>query len=380
MVLAGHRGASERAREAIAELERMGAQVLAVQGDVSCEDDVKRILAEIGQAMPPLRGVIHCAGVLDDGVLLQQTWPRFMSVFSPKVNGSWNLHKLTRDESLDFFVMFSSVASALGSPGQGNYAAANAFMDSLAHYRRAQGRPALSINWGPWAEVGAAAARADRGERLALRGIGSFMPAQGLKALEQLLKQNLTQAAVVPFDVNRWLESYPAVAKSSLFEHLQYERGSDMESTEAPGKEADIRQALQAASPGRQRLALLESHIREQLAQVLRFLPSRMDLHKPFKTLGLDSLTALELCNRLEVSLGLTLPATLVWSYPTVNALAPHLAAKMGISVKDTNEPRGDKMLNTEPAQDEYEKLDQILGEIEQLSDDEAHGILSDKS
>src|SRR5690606_30530681 len=109
------------------------------------------------QTMPPLRGVIHSAGVLDDGALLQQSWSRFRTVMAPKVVGSWHLHQLTRHLPLDFFVLFSSGAAVLGSPGQSNHAAANAFMDALAHCRRAQGLPAVSINWGPWAEVGAAA-------------------------------------------------------------------------------------------------------------------------------------------------------------------------------------------------------------------------------
>src|SRR6266571_316995 len=101
--------------------------------------------------MPPLRGIIHAAGVLDDGVLLEQTPERFERVLAPKVRGSWNLHLLTQEMPLDFFVLFSSAASLLGSPGQGNYAAANAFLDALAHHRRMEGRPGVSINWAGWA-------------------------------------------------------------------------------------------------------------------------------------------------------------------------------------------------------------------------------------
>ena len=125
-------------------------------------DDLRRVLAERGPSAPPLRGVLHASGVLDDGVLLQMDRERFARALAPKVQGAWNLHEATRDAPLDFFVLFSSVSCLLGSPGQGNYAAGNAFLDALAHYRRGLGLPALSVNWGPWAGAGMAAARDGR--------------------------------------------------------------------------------------------------------------------------------------------------------------------------------------------------------------------------
>ncbi|MDQ2906938.1 MAG: SDR family oxidoreductase [Chloroflexota bacterium] len=138
-------------------LEQTGIQVLAIQADVSQSADVVRVLNKIEATMPPLRGIIHSAGVLDDGLLLQQDWARFERVLAPKVEGAWNLHSLTQTHSVDFFVCFSSTASLFGSPGQGSYAAANAFLDALAHYRQAHGLPSLTINWGLWDTVGMAA-------------------------------------------------------------------------------------------------------------------------------------------------------------------------------------------------------------------------------
>ncbi|NER24034.1 MAG: SDR family NAD(P)-dependent oxidoreductase, partial [Symploca sp. SIO1C2] len=156
LVLMGRSAPSEAAQQVINQLERAGAQVVVVSGDVSKKQDVVRILAEIDSSYPPLRGVIHGAGVLDDGVLQQMSWERFTRVMAPKVEGAWHLHTLTEHLEIDFFVCFSSMASLLGSPGQGNYAAANGFMDALAHHRRAKGLAGLSINWGPWAEAGMA--------------------------------------------------------------------------------------------------------------------------------------------------------------------------------------------------------------------------------
>ena len=148
--------------------------------DVSRAEEVAAMLDAVRADMPPLRGVFHLAGVLDDGILREQTRERFDRVLAAKAMGAWHLHELTRDDPLDVFVLFSSVAALVGSPGQGNYAAANAFLDALAHHRRAEERPALSVNWGSWAEVGMAARLKDsEGDRWAAAGLGWIEPYQG---------------------------------------------------------------------------------------------------------------------------------------------------------------------------------------------------------
>lgn len=165
-------------------MRKTDAQVLALDVDVTKEKQVAAALAEINQSMPPLRGIIHAAGVLDDDLLLNQRRSRFVKVLSPKVAGAWNLHALTQDIQLEFFVLFSSVTSLLGSYGQGNYAAANAFLDALAAYRRHNGLPAVSINWGPWSQVGMAADSLGRGTSQIVRaGLGLIEPLHGLKTL-----------------------------------------------------------------------------------------------------------------------------------------------------------------------------------------------------
>jgi myxalamid-type polyketide synthase MxaB len=156
LVLAGRSGPSAEAWEAMEEMRAAGASVREVRADVASPADTARLI-EACQAEAPLRGVVHAAGVLDDGVVDRQTAERFSRVLAPKVYGAWNLHHQTRELPLDFFVLFSSMASVLGSPGQSSYAVANAFLDALAHHRRARGLPGLSINWGPWSEAGMAA-------------------------------------------------------------------------------------------------------------------------------------------------------------------------------------------------------------------------------
>ena len=163
-----------RPAQAVAELEQLGARVVVHAADVSKEADVAAVLAEIDRDLPPLRGVVHAAMVLEDALLINLDRDRMDRVLAPKVSGTWNLHAQTAGRPLDFFVMFSSLSSVFGHAGQGNYAAANAFLDALAWHRRASGLPALTVNWGYLGEVGYLARRSELGERLERQGVLSF--------------------------------------------------------------------------------------------------------------------------------------------------------------------------------------------------------------
>ena len=168
------------------ELETLGARVHVIAADVSVEADVRRLMRAI-RRMPPLRGVIHCAGVLEDGILEQMEWPRFTAVTAPKIKGAWLLHTYTRAWALDHFVVQSSLLSLTGSAWQANYTAANAFLDALVALRTRSGQPALGINWGPWSEAGMAASRGARGAAMwQSRGVRLLAPADGLHAFSRL--------------------------------------------------------------------------------------------------------------------------------------------------------------------------------------------------
>ena len=177
---------------------------------------------EIDEGLPELRGIIHAAGVIDDAVIAGQSRERFIKVMGPKVQGTWNLHEETKGRGLDFFVCFSSAASVLGSAGQGNYAAANAFMDAFAHYRRAGGRHCLSVNWGAWGETGMAAGLDSRMQtRIAGRGWKGIEPERGLEVLERLLREDAVQAGVMPVDWKKYLHAtYRGIAPPSFFEEV----------------------------------------------------------------------------------------------------------------------------------------------------------------
>jgi acyl carrier protein/short-subunit dehydrogenase len=370
LVLMGRSGASPVAQQTIGELAKAGAEIRIAQADVAQTGAVAAVLNELKESMPPLRGVIHAAGLLDDSSLLNLDQARFERVTAPKIDGAWNLHQLTQGLPLEFFILFSSATAILGTPGQTNYAAANAFMDALAHYRQAQGLPALSLNWGPWSEVGLAAVQANRGERLAQRGLGSITPEQGVVALARLFHSEASQVAVMPFDLAQWTQFYPAAGKSPLFSHLRQPQAE----TAAQPQETTLREALLAVEAGHRRQTLLETHLREQVAQVLRLAASRVPLNQPLKNLGLDSLMTLELRNRLELSLGVTLSATLIWNYPTVAALAPFLAEKMGISLTTTEgstEPQPEVEAKAEP--------EDKLAQLDDLSQDEVEALLAEE-
>ncbi|WNG36079.1 SDR family NAD(P)-dependent oxidoreductase [Archangium violaceum] len=375
LILAGRNGAPESANEALAELRKAGAEVVAAKMDVADPEQVARVLEEARKTLPPLRGVIHSAVVLDDGVLLQQNRQRFESVMAPKVDGTWNLHRLTLDCPLDFFLLFSSLASMLGAPGQGNYTAAGAFQDAFVFYRRSLGLPAMTINWSPWSDVGQAVVHANRGERLAQGGLQSINPAQGVRVLERLLAHTPPQIGVMRLDLRQWRQFYPRNASSPLFAELMRTPSAAKPSKAA--SDSSIRASLQALEPGPRRRAMLEEHLQSLAAQVLRMSPDQLDRSTPLRNLGFDSLVAVEFRNRIEASLGLTLSATLVWNHPTIEALATHLADKMGLALSVAEAPSKAEQRQDPLAAGELQELAEgLLDELEGLSNDESGRLL----
>jgi myxalamid-type polyketide synthase MxaB len=320
LVLAGRSKATAQAEAAIEALRAAAAAVLVVQADVARAEDVTRLL-DVCQRQAPLRGIVHAAGVLDDGIVEKQSAERFARVMAPKVRGAWNLHTQTQGLPLDFFVCFSSMASLLGSVGQSNYAPANAFLDALAHHRRALGLPGLSINWGPWAEVGMAA-----GLRSRLQGQGEGMidPAIGVRIFTHALTRGMTQVGVLRVTWSRYKAKYPRADVATLLSALGQTRGPSAPAIESAAPASTMIQRLRSA-PVEQRRDLLEEFVRSQVALVLGHRPDAVLRTKGFATLGMDSLAAIELRTRLQQELDCRLPSTLTFDHPTVETLVTYL-------------------------------------------------------
>lgn len=326
IVLNGRRAPDPAAEAVIRELREAGADVRVELADVADPTAVASMLARLDEALPPLAGVIHSVGVLSDGVIENQTWDRFEQVLWPKVLGAWHLHQATRNRNLDMFVLFSSITGVLGNSGQANHAAANSFLDQLAAHRRAQGLPGQAIAWGAWSGVGEAEEQRERIERqLAYAGTGWLTPQQGIKAFDWLIRQDLTTPTVTAVDwavVSESLESPSPFLEDILVASSNRER-PPAANTFAAGLLTQLREASAT-----ERESLLLSFIQQELKAVLR-LPSSPSPSVSFFDLGMDSLMAVELRNRVNRALAgeYTASNTVVFDHPNAASLAGHLAS-----------------------------------------------------
>ena len=319
-----------RRKEDLEELRSMGAEVRDFRGDVSKKEDVTRILREIG---PSLRGIIHAAGTLDDGIILKQTPERVSSVLAPKLAGALNLHDLTAGTNLDFFVLYSSVTSLLASPGQSNYAAANSFLDSFAHYRRSRSLPALSVNWGAWADAGMASEES-LSRHYNRRGIERFSPEEGLLALGALIESGLPQASFARIN---W-EAYREQMEESEAPFLEKIPRPAAPSQEKGGEHAEQKPLLDGilGTLPADREEFLREHIREMARRSLgRKSAKDIPTGRPLQEMGFDSLMAVELSNALGKALGRKFSPTLLFDYSSVEALATHLLASLKLDEED---------------------------------------------
>jgi acyl transferase domain-containing protein/acyl carrier protein len=369
LALLGRSEPSIAAREVLHELEERGTQIRVLQVDVSQMEEMREALAALQLELGPLHGIIHAAGSIRDGVLMQQTWQDLASVMAPKIAGAWNLHQLTRSLPLDFFVLCSSMASLLGSAGQSNYAAANAFLDTLALYRRNRNLPATSISWGPWSRVGLAA-REQINARMSAHGMQALSPEQGCAAVAYVLTQDIAHLGVSPIHWPALADLFTGGTAPGFLKALL---GEDARRPPSSGQAGSMRSHFAQAHPG-QRLSLLTEHIRAQVNKVMGLPPTyRIDERQGFFEVGMDSLMAVELKNLLSNSLQATLPATVIFDYPTISALTAYFAGEVFGWQKDAEIP------SIHERSAEVETREAVLEKLEALSDDQVESLLLEK-
>jgi len=320
LVLMGRRGASNQVQDILTQMEQAGAQVRVARADVSMPADTAKVLTEIKASMPPLRGIVHAAAVFGFQTIEELEWSTFESVLRPKVLGTWVLHQLTQEMSLEFFVNFSSMTSVWGSKRQSHYVAANHFLDSWSHYRRGLGLPALSINWGPWA---GGMMTTEFQSELARMGIKLLPPERAIGALEYLLGSDRVQTTVAQVDWNIFKSLYEVTGTRLLLEQLT-EVPTEKEASSVP-KSTTILQHLENAS-AKERWEWLISYIQGEVAKILGFPLSQLpDTQQGFAQMGIDSLMTVDLRNRLQTNLGRSLPSTLAFDYPNIELLAGYV-------------------------------------------------------
>ncbi len=324
------------AQELAAELSGMGVEVAIVACDVSDRSQLRALLEGV-PAEHPLSAVVHAAGVLDDGVLESLTAERLAGVLAPKVDGAWHLHELTEHLDLRAFVLFSSIAATLGSPGQGSYAAANAFLDALAAYRRARGLPAVSMAWGPWSQDTGMTGHLDEAQLARLRRAGTLplTTEHGLRLFDAA--SELEPALLIPARLDTTTlraharaETLPELLRGLI--HTPPPRASTTPDRPLAQRLADL--------PETERARVVLELVRAQAAAVLGHLsPAAVESQRTFKELGFDSLAAVELRNRLTTTTGLRLPATLIFDHPTPSVLVGYLVNQLLPDIAGVTDP-----------------------------------------
>jgi acyl transferase domain-containing protein/acyl carrier protein len=370
LVLFGRRGLTREAEPALAEMRAAGAEVWAEQLDVADRAGLSALLSRVRASGFPLRGVIHSAGTLDNAALASQDKSRFETVFRAKHDGAAALDALTRIDPIEIFVLYSSVASVLGAAGQINHAAANAYMDTFAHERRSHGLPALSINWGAWSDVGAAAGDVVMAH-LSAQGMAAFTPAQGMAALEGLLAEGDAQAMVARIDWPVYLGTRSASGVPPFFGEFVSAKPSRAAAVQAAAPSADGRAEIEAA-PVARRPALISALVTRIAAGVIGFAADRqIDPRTPLGDLGLDSLMAVDLRNQLGRVLGHRFPATLLFDYPAIGVLAEMIGAEVfGLALKEQPKAAATTM---------QDQSDALLEAIEGLDDEALDKLLASR-
>jgi acyl transferase domain-containing protein/NADPH:quinone reductase-like Zn-dependent oxidoreductase/acyl carrier protein len=368
LILSSRNGvATPEAETFLNTLRDQGVTIHVVKGDAGSCEDVARLFEKIRKTSQPLHGVFHLAMVVDDAPLAVLNRDRMTSVIGPKALGAWLLHQATSDMELDCFVMFSSVSSIFGNPAQGNYAAANAFLDSLAHHRHALGLPALTINWGVLGGEGYVARNERVAEFLAKQGISELSPGEVVSIVGSSLRAGSTQVAAIRVDWAKWKTFFRGMQGNPLLERIF----TAIEGQETNGASSDWRNRIESAAPEEKETVVAQA-VREVVASVLRVKPDTLRDDQPLTDLGLDSLMGVEIENSLEATVGIALPPTSLMRARTIGQIATLIAGHLGGTAPSAAAPAEVSSPPAEPlaSQPEVdldalssEQIDRLLGD-----------------
>ncbi|MEO9016507.1 MAG: type I polyketide synthase [Mycobacterium sp.] len=370
LILNGRSELSDAQRSVLAELEA-AAEVVYVRGDISSAGVAERLVAAAEESGRPLRGVIHAAGVLGEGLVEAVTRENLERVWSAKVVGALRLHAVTASRQLDWWVGFSSMAALLGLPGQAAYATANAWLDALAAWRHASGLPATAIDWGQWSDVGI-------GRSLSLSVLDPITPDEGVEALDSLVGGDFSQVGVGRLRLDRAVATTPEFRQLGYFAKLLTEFDTPAGASTAEGASTVDGTGRSAASapdwsqmPAEDRLSELMTRLRAILARELRTPASAVDVRAPFPELGLDSMMAMTVLKETQQLVGVSLSASMFWNHPTISALSTYLVAFLA----PPQVPRGDSGDEADLVDSTGGVLDELFDHVESASTDSGSGV-----
>ena len=366
LVLLSRSGPREVERQQIENLRATGINIVDTRADVTKFNEVQQVIEGMAKSMPPLVGVIHGAMVLDDDFISELTLTRFRTALDVKVLGGWNLHLATGHLPLQEFVCFSSFSSVFGAPKQANYNAGNYFLDALAHYRRSQGLVAQTIDWGALLGAGFVERNRKTAEYLDKIGLAAFSMAEATEGFQRAIKIACSQISLSRVDWNKLGAIAPTVKESSMFAGIMHASCN----SELGGSLA----ARLRAVPATERLNLMQSFIAAQIAGVFGVAESQIERDTPLTQMGLDSLMALELKNRVEKEAGIALPMNEILNGPSLTQLASVVLKHIDGSPTNS-EPQADQIQPTEPTV--VAPADELLARLDELPEDEIDRLLA---
>lgn len=363
LVLTGRRPPSKKTRQVLTKLSGSGVDIHSICADITITSDMTKVFEKIRETLPPLKGIINAAGIASYAAINEITAEEFGKVLAPKVKGSWILHNLSKSLDIDFFVCFSSIASVWGSKGQVHYAAANYFLDILAHYRQQRGLPALTVNWGPWQGGGMVVGEFQ--EWLARAGITPLNIDLATATLGYLLEQKQIQATVVDVEWSRFKAIYNLRKQSPLLSDIPTKLISEAVIELDSSKVLEDLQNIPFAKRQEKLTELIQSEV-----AIIMALPADelSDIHKGFFEMGMDSLMAVELKTHLEKTLACELPGTLIFEMPTIFELSHYLANEVlgWCTERVVEEEREPEQTNSTPIHERERNEEEIETSIEQ--------------